>query len=148
MTGVNHGMTGAVIALTIKQPALAVPLSFISHYITDMFPHYGPPLSEVLGRKFNIFHIVDFFFSLMLMAILGILFPSHIWIIWACMIAAAIPDGIWWFYRKTVKKWPISLDRFTRFHLSINVRTHQKHLYFDAIWFAAMWLAVLLIKFQ
>jgi hypothetical protein len=41
MTGFNHGMAGAVIALTVKQPVLAVPLAFLSHFATDMIPHFG-----------------------------------------------------------------------------------------------------------
>jgi len=43
MTATNHALTGAVIALVIKQPILAVPLAFVSHFVTDLVPHYNPP---------------------------------------------------------------------------------------------------------
>ena len=37
----NHMVTGAVIALVVKQPALALPLAFLSHFVLDALPHYG-----------------------------------------------------------------------------------------------------------
>jgi hypothetical protein len=144
MTGFNHGMTGAVIALSVKQPALAIPLSFASHYATDFVPHFGFKLKDVLGRKFNLFTIADFVFSLGLMAGLGLMFPEQRTLIWACMIAAAIPDIVWWFYRSSVRNWPKGLDRFTAWHFNSNHHVH--HFYYDAAWFAAMWAIVLIIK--
>ena len=145
-------MNGALIALTVKQPALAIPLSFVSHYVTDAIPHYGPKmaddLSKLFKRNFKIFVTVDFGFSLILMAILGLLFPSHVWLIWACMITAAIPDAVWWSYRKSINQWPEALGKFSRLHSKLNLAMHVRHFYFDAIWFAAAWTAVLLIRFK
>src|ERR1051325_2003067 len=106
MTGFNHGMTGAVIALTAKNPVLAVPLSFLSHYLIDFIPHFGFVQEEVLEKRFNLSLKFDFLFALFMMLILAIIFPGHKILIWACMIAAALPDIIWWFYRRTVKNWP------------------------------------------
>lgn len=139
-------MTGAVFALTLKQPALAIPLSFLSHYATDAIPHFGFRIENVLGRKFNIFHTADFVFSLFLMAVLGAMFPSHALLIWACMITAAIPDLAWWFNRKTVKTWPKGLDRFTQAHWNISKHVYS-HFYFDSAWFLIMWTIILIIKF-
>jgi hypothetical protein len=146
MTGFNHGMTGAVIALTIKQPALAVPLAFISHFVCDAIPHFGFQLKDVLSRKFNLFHIGDFLLALILMIVFGLLFRRQIWLIWACMVAAASPDIAWWLNRRSVKSWPASLDRFSKWHFGIS--RHVRHLYFDAVWFALMWLVIIWIKLR
>lgn len=139
-------MTGAVIALAVKQPALAIPLSFASHFAADAIPHFGFKLEQVLGRKFNAFHTADFVLSISLMAILGALFPAKALLIWACMIAAAIPDLAWWFNRKSVRHWPGSLDKITKFHWDIS--SHINHLYFDAVWFASMWAIIIFIKLR
>lgn len=148
MTGFNHGLTGAVIALSIKQPLLAVPLSFASHYVTDMVPHLGFKQDQVLEPKFNRFTKADFVFSLLLMLILGALFPAHIVLIWVCMAAAAISDIVWWFYRKSVKDWPHGLDRLTARHFRLNNRVHTTHFYFDILWFLAMWTILIFIKLR
>jgi hypothetical protein len=41
MTGINHVVTGAVIAGVVQQPALALPLAFASHFMLDSMPHFG-----------------------------------------------------------------------------------------------------------
>jgi hypothetical protein len=102
MTGFNHGMTGAVIALAVKRPELAVPLAFLSHFAQDAIPHFdyfqGKTGEGILKGKFNVLLSVDFFSSILLMVILGIAFPDHRWLIWSCMIAAASPDLIWGYH--------------------------------------------------
>jgi hypothetical protein len=138
-------MTGAVIALTIKQPVLAITLSFLSHYATDALPHYGVKLKEVYTRNFNLYVAADFVFAICLMIILGFVFPESRWLIWACMVAAAIPDIVWLYYRKIMKMKLSAMDRVSRFHGQLN--NHVKHIYYDAAWFSLMWLIVLLIKF-
>ena len=148
MTGFNHGMTGAVIALAVKNPAAAVLLSFISHYVIDSIPHFGFKQEVVLGKKFNIFHTADFLISVGLMIILALLFPHQKFLIWACMITAAAPDAIWWFYRRTVKDWPKGLDRFTAWHFRVGERAHTGHFYYDASWFLLMWAIVIIFKIR
>jgi hypothetical protein len=69
MTGFNHGMTGAAIALAVKQPALAVPLAFLSHFVTDMIPHFGLNEQELFSKRFNLILFADFIFAISLMAV-------------------------------------------------------------------------------
>ncbi|OGH21267.1 MAG: hypothetical protein A2958_02090 [Candidatus Levybacteria bacterium RIFCSPLOWO2_01_FULL_38_13] len=40
MTATGHAIIGTVIATKIGNPALAIPLAFISHIIGDLFPHW------------------------------------------------------------------------------------------------------------
>ncbi|HET7827673.1 MAG TPA: hypothetical protein VFK97_02290 [Candidatus Saccharimonadales bacterium] len=41
MTATNHALTGAIIAVAIDKPAIALPLAFFSHFAQDAIPHYG-----------------------------------------------------------------------------------------------------------
>lgn len=150
MTGTNHGMTGAVIALLVKQPQLAVPLSFMSHFVCDSLPHYGPPRSEKLfTSKFNKVLSADFIFAVCVMIILGILFPAQRWVIWGCMIAAASPDLMWAYYYlykiKLQNKMP-KFDPLARFHTWIQWSQTPPGIIIEAMWFVAMWTIVLVIR--
>lgn len=40
MTATNHAITGAFIATLVKQPYLALPLAFLSHFFCDALPHF------------------------------------------------------------------------------------------------------------
>jgi hypothetical protein len=145
MTGFNHGMVGAIIALSIKQPALAIPIAFISHYPLDTLPHLGFSQEQVLKPKFNRLVKIDFVISIILVIGLALLFPSHILIIWACMVASAISDFVWYFHRKTVRHWPNSLDPFTKLHWHLN--NHTEHFYYDSAYFAVLATIILAIRF-
>src|SRR3990167_3503334 len=100
MIALNHGTTGAVIAVTIKEPVLAIPLSFLSHFVQDLIPHWNYGVeraAEQEGRfftkRFNIYLIIDALLSIILLFTLSFLvFPEYKWLIWACMAAAACPD--------------------------------------------------------
>lgn len=129
VTGFNHGITGAAIALTIKNPLLAVPLSFISHYFQDLIPHWDYGVSRqadkkgvFFTKKFNMSLLGDFILSVTLMIVLAILFPTHKWLIWACMVAAASPDLVWAYYRlyrEHIKKQTPRYDPFSNLHRKI-----------------------------
>lgn len=126
MTGLNHGLTGAVIALSVKNPLLAIPLSFVSHFAQDLVPHHdyfaGPNDERLFSRKFNIMLIVDFLLSVSLVVALAILFPAHRWLIIACMIVAASPDlaqSYYYLYLGRIKKRKYKFDLLSKFHYSL-----------------------------
>jgi len=134
-------MTGAVIALTVKNPILAVPLAFLSHFVQDLIPHYGSKNTKLFGRGFNTYLIADFLFSLCLMALLGFWFPSHTWIIWGCMIAAASPDLMWAYYKLYIghiKMREIKLGSVAAFHQSIQWKQTPPGAIVEAVWFVSM----------
>lgn len=150
MTGFNHGITGGVIALTVKNPALAVPLSLISHFLMDPIPHFHyfaeKSKADILNHKFKRFLVFDFLFSVLLMLILGLLFPQHRWLIWACMIAAAIPDAIWWFYRNSADRWPGNFDPFTKLHWDVQKKVSFNGIYLEIAWLIIMSVIILEIR--
>jgi hypothetical protein len=149
MTGFNHGMTGAVIALSVKQPALAIPLAFLSHFVTDMIPHFGLEEEQLFKRHFNIILVADFLFAVLLMIFLAILFPTHIWLIWVCMIAAASPDLMWAYHHLYIghyKKLSKKLGRIAYFHSRIQWSETLQGAYNEAAWFFLMSIIILNIK--
>ena len=122
MTGFNHGLTGAVIALSIKQPALALPLAFASHFVCDAFPHFG--LKKGTNHQKQIFKIYSLI-DLLLILVLGltIILITGSWVVLAGFVLAGSPDFVW-FYRyyiqeKEGKNNPKSLNKFRRFHVKI-----------------------------
>jgi hypothetical protein len=149
MTGFNHGITGATIALIVSQPALAIPLAFFSHFVTDMIPHFGLDEKELFGKKFNTILIADFLFAVSLMAVLAILFPDHMWVIWACMIAAASPDLMWAYHRLYVEhlnnRQP-KLGSIAYFHHKIQWSQTLPGVYVEALWFLLVGSYILLLR--
>jgi hypothetical protein len=49
MMATSHAVSGAVIALAIREPVLALPLAFVSHFVLDSLPHIG--LDEYGGHS-------------------------------------------------------------------------------------------------
>jgi hypothetical protein len=122
----NHGLTGAVIALKVRNPFLALPLSFVSHFAQDLLPHTdyfaGKNDEHLFSRKFFVLLVFDCLLSLSLLIALVILFPTHRWLIWACMVAATCPDaaqGYYHLYLGRIKKKKIKFDPLSKFHYSL-----------------------------
>ncbi len=146
MTGTNHGITGAVIALAVKEPVAAVPLSYASHFACDAMPHFGLKKNELFNRKFNIILVTDFIVAVILMGILGALFPAQRWVIWASMIAAASPDLMWAYYNlylEKIKGLTPKLDPLAHFHSFIQWSQTPKGLLMEGGWFLVMGLIIL-----
>ena len=148
MTGTNHGMTGAVIALLVKEPVIAVPLSFASHFMCDAIPHFGVGEAAIFQRRFNVILVADFLLAVSLMILLGTLFPSQRLVIWASMIAAASPDLMWAYYdlyMNKIKHQKPRLGKIARFHLRIQKESYRG-AFTEIAWFAAMGTIILFRK--
>jgi hypothetical protein len=149
MTGFNHGITGAAIALIVKQPALAIPLAFLSHFLTDMIPHFGLDEKEIFGKRFNTVLIADFLFAVSLMAVLAILFPSQMLLIWACMVAAASPDLMWAYHRlyvERINKQKPRLGVIAKMHHKIQWSQTLPGAYIEALWFLLVGSYILILR--
>lgn len=142
MTGTNHGMTGALLALLVKEPALAVPLSFTSHFVCDAIPHSGmSPGEKLFSKKFTSLLIADFIFAVILMVVLGSIFKQQRWLIWSCMIAAASPDLMWAYYNlyvETLKNRKPDYGLLARFHSWIQWSQTPKGWIVEGIWFVVI----------
>lgn len=105
MNVVNHMATGSLIALSIKEPALAIPLAFMSHYALDALPHfgnYGKGFTDLFKHRiFYLEEIIDVAALLVLLALL----KGQPLRVYAAGIVAVSPDLVWlyrywWFERK------------------------------------------------
>ena len=98
-----HVALGAVIAKAIPNPLISVPLSFASHFILDMTPHWNPHLNTEIkkyGKLTNI-TLITIVFDLALSVILtGYLVKSAIpdqnyaINILLCSVFAILPDVV------------------------------------------------------
>ena len=145
MTASNHLLTGAAIAVAVRQPFLAIPLAFVSHFVLDAIPHFGVE-EEVEGHnKSNLFWAIfglDVLLFIVWLFYMPHLLHSHLarWIIISCMLAAYVPDTVW-LYRFWYAKITHSYARrgiLTRFHKKI------QHEYLWGIAVEIVWGSALL----
>ena len=122
MTTSNHLFTGAVIALTVKQPLLAVPLSLLSHYVLDALPHFGYKGASDLASmlRFRLTLIMESVNLIGIPLLIYLLWGNSVWVYLAAL-AAITPDFVWiyryyWYDRFGLA---VPLGRFSQWHLSI-----------------------------
>jgi hypothetical protein len=149
MTATNHALTGAVIALAVKQPALALPLAFLSHFVCDAIPHFDTEKDNKLAK---IVIPLDLLLAVILILSFTFLLDTDIqpWLLFGCMALATSPDIVWgWrFYklrnlRKIIEE-PMLVT--TRLHQRIQWSETRKGSFVEAPWFIVMLLFVLKLK--
>lgn len=144
MTSSNHVMTGAVIALSVRQPALAIPLAFMSHFVMDAIPHFGIYENDVLRRNKHWLFRSVLGVDLALMVVLLVVLP-HLaaqvlapWIVFSSMLAAVLPDSVWVYrFAREVrtKKWEPG-GWYPRWHQAIQWYEHPPGLIIEVAWFS------------
>lgn len=124
MMATSHALSGAAIAIAVKEPMLALPLAFVSHFALDILPHIG--FDEFGGhlKKKVLFHRI-----LKLDALLLALFMAYLilnsagMLVIACVVLAGSPDAIWAyryvFQEKFGQRKPRPKSLFSRFHSKI-----------------------------
>ena len=95
MRAINHAVTGAVIGLVVTEPLIAMPVAFLSHFVLDVIPHYGPSMDNVKYMKsktFKNFLYIDAALCFILVIVLAASNPVN-WLLAAvCAFLAAAPD--------------------------------------------------------
>jgi len=138
-------MAGALIALAIKNPALAVPLAFASHFFLDVIPHFGVPPGEFVAKKFFKYLAADIILALSSLTAMILLFPHKAGIIFVCMAAAVSPDIVWAFYIKELEANDRkSLDPVTRFHWKIQTKEFLRGIFIEGLLNVIFWLVILI----
>lgn len=151
MTATNHVVTGALIAVYVNQPALAIPLAFAAHFAMDAIPHFRITAENDLDRfnkrGFRDFLIADLALAALLLVLLPLLLSQTAawWLVLACMIACASPDLIWgWrFFQALYKKVERAKNVFSRFHTVIQWSETQNGIFVELSWFFAVSLLVI-----
>lgn len=128
-----HVVLGAAIATKIPNPLISIPLSFASHFLLDMVPHWNPHLNKEIKKfgkptkKSTTLVIVDTTTSLILGSFIAYqAMPNinHTITILACCLVAALPDLIeapYFFFgmrHKFFEKW-ISFKKSIQVDVSI-----------------------------
>lgn len=147
MTGLNHAVTGVLVAVAIKQPAVALPAAFLSHFVIDMLPHWDYKVPG-LAKMRHLVTGVDLLASTWLIILLAFLLPSHGWLALFGGFLSILPDTMWLPYILHGKSSPMHkntpLHMTRRFHSKIQWSESQLGLIVEIIWFVLMLL--LLIK--
>ncbi len=150
MTATNHALTGAVIALMIKQPAVALPLAFTSHYILDALPHFGWNRNIIKRNKSTLFWIV-LVTDVILLLLSLIILPISVTIVSTTIVMLAMllsvsPDFAWVyrFFRELKTHRHTEGNITSRVHRKIQWCERPWGIFVEIGWFTGM--AILLIR--
>lgn len=152
MTATNHALTGAVIALAIDKPLLAIPLALASHFALDALPHWDYAINRKLptdkrffDKKFNTLLSADLLIAFISMIVVGVMFPDQKWLVWTCMVLAASPDAMWAYYRgylPKIRHTKPKLNRLAKFHQNIQWSQTAPGGLIEIGWFIALWAVI------
>ncbi|MBA2279108.1 hypothetical protein H0V99_01540 [Candidatus Saccharibacteria bacterium] len=147
MTATNHGLMGAVIAITLqKYPPLAITVSLLSHFLLDAFPHFGDGKMSLHSRRFY-----GILFTDMTLAVVSTLAVAWFWfeialLVVGCAFLAASPDLMWLYYEYLKPK--LKLGRLARFHSRIQWSQSPPGLMVEFIWFIVLFPTLIYIGAQ
>lgn len=135
MTATNHGLFGAVIAITLQRyPAVAIAIAPFSHFLLDAIPHIGEDKFDAKSKKFFKKLITD-----CVLAVITTLLVAWAWqeialLVVVCAFLAASPDLMWIYYEyinKPLKKKHL----LPRFHSWVQWSQTPSGAYVELIWF-------------
>lgn len=142
MTATNHAVTGAVIAIAVKKPELAIPLAFLSHFAIDVIPHFE---ARDLPEKFSrLFIFSDALIAAILTIFITFIFNVRVpaWLIFICSAVAVSPDFMWayrFFRLKDMDKvFKEPMSWIARLHLDIQLSETVKGIIVEGFWLVVM----------
>ena len=141
MLGFNHVLAGSIIALITPAP-LVPAVAVISHFVLDLFPHFGESDTVKPGTKsFRNLVILDGVLCIAGFLLAVWLFPAQWFIIAVGAFFAAAPDLLWplWHHGP---KW---LDKFLDWAHWIQWGERPYGWIFDA--FYALMMVIILTQF-
>ena len=108
MLGFNHTLAGSIIAVLVPAPLVPV-ISFGSHFILDMTPHFGRSKKVYpYTKSFKLLLVADALLCTTGTLFAMWLFPDKWFIIGVGAFFSVLPDFLWLFARRG-PKW---LDKF------------------------------------
>jgi hypothetical protein len=130
MTGTNHALTGAAIALVlIDKPVVAISAALASHFVLDAIPHFWIyEDTRWYSREGWLLRGVVIG-DLVLLVSLFIMLPALIysysslawWTVLGGMAAAVLPDLVWipWYVHELRTKTPLPSNWYAKLHKAI-----------------------------
>ena len=138
-------MTGAVVAIAVKQPLLALPAAFLSHFVIDMLPHWDYKLPK-FPRARRLVIGLDLLISAWLLVLLAVILPESGWLAFFGGFLAIAPDAMWLPYILHGGQSPVHKNNLLhwtrRFHLKIQRSETSKGALVEAIWLVLMVLVL------
>lgn len=151
MLAINHALGGAIIGLSVSNPALAVPLAFVSHFVLDCVPHFDPPGDELarIGRPaFRLQLIADATLCFLLVVFLALSKPKDWMLAAVCAFVATSPDLFWIpkfiSAQRSGKLLPNS-NWFWRMHHNAQWCTGPQLWWVEALWFVSAGTVVIFL---
>lgn len=96
MNTLNHLATGAVIALVVQKPAIALPLAFVSHFVADALPHFGFVEKGGYGQALkHRLTYVSLAYDAVGICLLLVLISGQAWYVLLSAFLAVSPDLMW-----------------------------------------------------
>ena len=126
MIALNHVLAGTAIGLAVKQPALAAPLAFLSHFLLDITPHFSYSWPSV---RFITIWAIDAVLSVTAIALLGLVAPEYALAIIVGGVFAESPD-VFWIYERLILN-AKSKNWFFVFHRSIQWSETRRGLWYE-----------------
>lgn len=155
MTATNHVLAGALIAVYVQKPVLAIPLAFTAHFLMDAIPHFGVHIGDEIKRNTSKLWRLVLLADLLLAAILLVSVPSFFgdsltWTIFFSMLACASPDVVWgWrLIHELRHKTILPRNLFSRFHTRIQWSETQAGLVVEFIVSIALFSLVIIKSLQ
>lgn len=150
MTGLNHAVTGALVAAVIDKPAIALPAALLSHFAADVVPHWDYKVPGGLRARQAVM-LIDLILSIWLLFALTLVVDAKPWVVLAGGLLALVPDMMWlrFFVRgrpsiKGSKKRLI--NKLRRWHLWIQLSETGWGIYVEAVWFVLMIFLIIHVR--
>lgn len=148
MTATNHALTGAVVALVVKEPVLVVPIAIASHFLLDSLPHFGG--LSVTSRKFLFILAGDAGLATGLLASMIILQPT-LWLIAVLGAVCAMAPDLMWFpnFLRSITDRPIKKpDSITTWHKKIQRYEQPQNMPYEVVYFVIMLPVFFMLLFR
>ena len=142
MTGLNHAVTGALVAATIDKPIIALPAALLSHFAADAIPHWNYELKPHIARR-QVVMLADLVLSLALLLILALTVDARPWLIITGGLLGILPDTMWLRFfisgRPSIHGSPRRfVNRLRKLHILIQWSETGWGLAIEALWFPLM----------
>ncbi len=144
MTITNHLLAGSLIGIAIKQPAFALPIALLSHFVMDALPHFGyegnKGYSEALKHRLSYYvGIVSFVTTAMVVAILCV---NGAWLALLTGLVAIAPDGLGVYNYLNYEKHGNKADGFVEL---VHIKFHRAIQRYERPWGIFVELLVFLV---
>jgi hypothetical protein len=138
-----HTLTGALIALSVRDPLLAAPLAFVSHFVLDSTPHFGLPDLDFKTPRGKVVGVIDCFGALIAWLVLISIFSSQWFLISVGVFFACLPDLL---YLPDIFFNIIPSKKLLRFHSRIQWSQTPLGTISDGMWASAV--IYMLVQFK